>query len=97
MDEFGCDYDCGTVGESITKYSIPDDWCGEFAVWDDVYPIICIQVGWIRKNPALMGLKLRIVENPDDEYAGCRILPKKETIAFKVDSRHELIKAIGKA
>ena len=25
MDEFVCDYDYRTVGESITKYNIPDD------------------------------------------------------------------------
>ena len=29
MDEFCCDYECRTVGESITKYNIPDDWCAE--------------------------------------------------------------------
>ena len=34
MDEFGCDYECKTVGESITKYNIPDDWCAEFdTIW----------------------------------------------------------------
>lgn len=30
MDEFGCDYECRTVGESIIKYNIPNDWCAEF-------------------------------------------------------------------
>ena len=25
MDEFGCDYECRTVGESIIKYNIPND------------------------------------------------------------------------
>lgn len=44
MHEFGCDYECRTVGESITKYNIPDDWCGEFDAYDGVYPIVCIQV-----------------------------------------------------
>ena len=44
MDEFGCDYECRTVGESITKYNIPDDWCAEFDAYDDACPIFCIQV-----------------------------------------------------
>ena len=66
MDEFGCDYECRTVGESITKYNIPDDWCAEFDAYDDVYPIIVILVDQIRKAPAMMDLKLRMIENPDD-------------------------------
>ena len=86
MDEFGCDYECRTVGESITKYNIPDDWCAEFDAYDDAYPIFCIQVNQICKAPAMMDLKLRIVENPDDEYAGCMVLAQKKTIAFKVIS-----------
>lgn len=86
MDEFGCDYECRTVGESITKYNIPDDWCAEFDAYDDAYPIFCIQVNQIRKAPAMMDLKLRIVENPDDEYAGCMVLAQKKTIVFKVIS-----------
>lgn len=54
MDEFGCDYECRTVGESILKYNIPDDWCADFDAYDDTYPIICIEVEKIRKNSALM-------------------------------------------
>lgn len=94
MDELGCDYKCRTVGESITKYSIPNDWCAEFDTYDDVYPIICIQVEHIRKTPAMMDLKLRIVENADDEYAGCMILTQKQVIAFKVDFMCNLVKAM---
>lgn len=94
MDEFGCDYECRTVGESITKYSIPNDWCAEFDAYDDVYPIIVIQVEQIRKAPAMIGLKLRIIENPDDEYAGCMVLADKKTIAFKVDYMSDLTKAM---
>ena len=37
MDEFGCDYECKTVSESITKYNIPDDWCAEFDAYDGVF------------------------------------------------------------
>ena len=73
MDEFGCDYACGTVGESIEKYNIPDDWWAEFDVCDYVCPIIVIQVDKIRKAPAMMDLELRIIEHPDDEYAGCMV------------------------
>lgn len=62
MDEFGCDYECRTVGESIIKYNIPNDWSAEFDVYDDVYPVICIQVDEIRKTPAIMDLKLRVVD-----------------------------------
>ena len=94
MDEFGCDYECRTVGESITKYNIPDDWCAEFDAYDDVYPIIVILVDQIRKAPAMMDLKLRMIEKPDDEYAGCMILEDKKTIAFKVDYMSDLVKAM---
>ena len=94
MDEFGCDYECKTVGESITKYNIPDDWCAEFDAYDGVYPIVCIQVNQIRESPAMMDLKLRIVENPDDEYAGCMVLAEKKIIAFKVNYMSDLTKAM---
>ena len=94
MDEFGCDYECKTVGESIIKYNIPDDWCAEFDAYDGVYPIVCIQVNQIRESPAMMDLKLRIVENPDDEYAGCMVLAEKKTIAFKVNYMSDLTKAM---
>ena len=94
MDEFGCDYACRTVGESIVKYSIPDDWCAEFDACDDVYPIIVIQVDKIRKAPAMMDLKLRIIAHPDDEYAGCMVFTEKTAIVFKVDSMSVLVKAM---
>ena len=94
MDEFGCDYECKTVGESIIKYNIPDDWCAEFDAYDGVYPIVCIQVDQIRQAPAMKDLKLRIVENPDDEYAGCMVLAEKKTIAFKVNYMSDLTKAM---
>ena len=94
MDEFGCDYECRTVGESLVKYDIPDDWCAEFDAYDGVYPIVVIQVEQIRKASAMMDLKLRMIENPDDEYAGCMVLTDKQTIAFKVDYMSDLIKAM---
>ena len=94
MDEFGCDYECRTVGESLLKYDIPDDWCAEFDAYDGVYPIVVIQVEQIRKASAMMDLKLRMIENPDDEYAGCMVLTDKQTIAFKVDYMSDLIKAM---
>ena len=95
MDAFGCDYECRTVGESIMKYHIPDDWCAEFDAYDDVYPIVCIPIDRIRKTPAMMGLRLRIVEDRDNEYAGCMVLTDQKTIAFKIDDRRDLIKALG--
>ena len=94
MDEFGCDYECRTVGESLAKYDIPNDWCAEFDAYDGVYPIVVIQVEQIRKASAMMDLKLRMIENPDDEYAGCMVLTDKQTIAFKVDYMSDLIKAM---
>lgn len=94
MDEFGCDYACRTVGESITKYNISNDWCAEFDACNGIYPLICIQVEHIRKTPALIELKLRVVENEDEEYAGCIVLTKKKTIAFKIDFIDNLIKAM---
>ena len=97
MDEFGCDYECRTVGESITKYSILNDWCAEFDVYDDVYPLVCMQVEQIRKTPSLMDLKLRIVENEDEEYAGCMVLTNQKIIAFKVGCMSDLADALSKA
>ena len=94
MDEFGCDYECRTVGESIIKYNIPNDWSAEFDAYDDVYPVICVQVDEIRKTPAIMDLKLRVAENKDGEYAGCMVLTKQKTIAFKIDYLSDLIRAI---
>lgn len=94
MDKFGCDYECRTVGEGIIKYNIPNDWCAEFDAYDSVNPIICIQVDQIRKAPGMMALKLRIVENADDEYAGCMVLADQKTVAFKIDHTGDLLKAI---
>ena len=94
MDEFGCDYDCRTVGESIRKYNIADDWRAQFDVYDGAYPLISVQVRKIRKTPAMMALKLRIVENPDDEYAGCMVFADRKIVAFKVDHMRDLIKAM---
>ncbi len=94
MDEFGCDYECRTVGESITKYSIPNDWCAEFDAYDDVFPLVCIRVEQIRKSSNMMALRLRIVENEDEEYAGCMVLADRKTIAFKVDYIRDLVQAM---
>lgn len=93
MDAFGCDYRCKTVGESITKYNIPSDWRAEFDAYDDIYPIVSIQIDKIYKTPAIMDLKLRVVENADEEYAGCILLPEQKVIAFKIDYMDDLIAA----
>ena len=93
MDEFGCDYACRTVGECIIKYNIPNDWCAEFDAYDGIYPIICVQVEQIRKSPAMMDLKIRVVENEDDEYAGCMVITDQKTVAFKIDYMGDLVKA----
>ena len=42
----------------------------------------------------MIGLKLRIAENGDDEYAGCMVLAEKRNIAFKVDFMRDLAKAL---
>lgn len=94
MDEYGCDYECRTVGEGITKYNIPDDWYTQFDVQDGVYPIISIQAGNIRKCSAMMELKLRIIENADDEYAGCMVLAENRAIIFKIDYMIDLVQAM---
>ena len=95
MDKYGCDYECRTVGEGIMKYNIPDNWCAEFDAYDCAEPIICIQVDQVRKFPAIMDLNLRIVENPDGEFAGCIVIRDQETIAFKIDCMRELTRAIA--
>ncbi len=95
MDEFGCDYLCRTVGESITKYNIPNDWCAEFIAYDDIHPTVCIQAEQIRTSSSMMALKLRVVKRSDDEYAGCTVFADKKTIAFKVDYMCDLIKAMN--
>ena len=89
MDKFGNDYACETVGEGITKYSIPDNWCAEFVAWDEDWPIMVIQVDQIRKAPAMMDLRLRMIEDPEKEYAGCMILEDQKTVAFKLDHMSE--------
>ena len=94
MDALGCDYDCRTVGEGINKYSIPDDWTAEFDVYDGFYPIISIRTDQIRKRPAMMELKIRVVENEDEEYAGCMVFLAQRRIVFKIDCLHNLIKAM---
>ena len=94
MREFVYDYGCRTVGESITKYAIGDDWCAEFDVWEGVFPSICIQVDQILKAPAMMDLKIRVAAKENDEYPGCIVCPDNKTIAFKVDSFSDLTKAM---
>jgi hypothetical protein len=94
MDEYVCDYTCRTVGESIVKYNIPNDWCAEFEAYDGDYPIVCIQADQVRKFPAIMDLKLRIVESEEDEYAGCMVLRNRKTIALKIDYMSDLTRAI---
>ena len=96
MDEFGCDYDCRTVGESINKYQIPDDWLAELDVYDGTHPFTCMPVERVRKSPALMALKLRRVLNRDEEYAGCIVLTDEKTIAFKIDKMDDFTKALRK-
>ncbi len=95
MDEFGCDYECKTVGESIIKYTIPDSWCAEFIAYDDAYPVVCIPVEQIRKSSNMLALNLRLVENENDEYAGCMVLTDRKTIAFKIDYMRDLIEALN--
>ena len=94
MDAFVCDYRCRTVGEGITKHNIPDDWCAEFDGYDNIYPIVGIQVDQIRKVPAIMDLKLRAVENENDEYAGCMICAARKTVTFKVNYMSDLLNAM---
>ena len=94
MYDFHCDYTCKTVGESINKYNIPDNWCAEFDACDGTHPLICTQVDHIRKTPAMMDLKLRMVENEDEEYAGCVVYASRNIIAFKIDYLCDLITAI---
>ena len=94
MDEFGCDYECRTVGEGIIKYNIQDDWFAKFDVVDGFYPTISIRVGKMRKYPSIMELKLRIIENPYDEYAGCMILENGKNIFFKISCMIDFLKAI---
>ena len=94
MDEFGCDYACRTVGESIVKYNIPNAWFAEFDACDGPWPTIVMQMGQVRKASAMMSLRLRIIENPDDEFAGCLIFPERKTIVFKVDYMRDLAMAM---
>ena len=96
MNEVGCDYKCRTVGESITKYNIPAEWCAEFDACDGIYPITVIQIDQIRKVPAMMELKLKRIDNPDHEYAGCIVVLEKKTIIFKIDRISDLQEVLEK-
>ena len=88
MVESGCDYCCRTVGEGIAKYDILDSWCAEFDVCDDVFPTIVMKVGQVRKNHAIMGLRLRIVDNTD---LGA------QTVRSNIISRSYTLVGVGKA
>ena len=94
MDEFGCDYECRTVEEGMNKYNVCDDWWVEFDVYDDFYPLICIRPEEIRKIERMMTLKIRVVENEDEEYAGCMVFPEEKRITFKIDYMQDLIEAM---
>ena len=94
MNELGCDYQCRTVGEGIVKYNIPNYWCAEFDACENAYPVICVQVERIRKTPALLDIKLRVVENPNEEYAGCIVSTAQKIITFKVECMSDLLKAL---
>ena len=80
--------------KALLMHNIPDDWYAEFDACDGTYPIVVIQVERIRKVPAMMELKLSMIESPDDEYAGCMVLAEAQTIAFKVAFMRDLIKAV---
>ena len=95
VDKFGCDYECRTVGESIMKYHITDDWYAEFDAYDNVYPIVSIQVAQIRESSNMMALKLREIKKRDEEYAGCIVLAEQKTIVFKVDYMSDLVSAMN--
>ena len=42
-----------------------------------------------------MNLKIRIVENEDDEYAGCMVLTNQKIIAFKLNYMSDLTRALA--
>ena len=94
MNELGRDYQCRTVGEGIAKYNIPNCWCAEFDACENTYPVICVQVERIRSTPALLDIKLRAVENPNEEYAGCIVSTAQKIITFKVECMSDLLKAL---
>ena len=94
MDEFSCDYVCRTVGESILKYNVPDEWCAEFEAYDCGCPVVCIQVAQVRKSSELMDVKLRMVANADAEFAGCMVFADRKTIAFKIDCISDFTRVI---
>ena len=94
MDEFGCDYACRTVGEGIEKYNVSDDWCVEFDVQDGTYPLLSVRAEEILWKKAMMTLRIRVVENENEEYAGCMVFPEEKRITFKIDYMQDLIKAM---
>ena len=44
----------------------------------------------------MMEMNQRMVENENDEYAGCMVLMKRKTVAFKVERMSDLVKAMVK-
>ncbi len=94
MVAFVCDYGCETVKEAILKYDIPDDWLVGFDIYDKAYPIITFPARCVRKAYAIMALRLRMIENEDEEYAGCMIAEEEKTIFFKIDHMLDLINAL---
>lgn len=94
MDEFGCDYACRTVGEGMDKYNVAGDWRVEFDIYDGTYPLICISAEEMYERPGILTLRLRMIENEDEEYASCMVFPEEKRITFKIDRLLDLIKAM---
>ena len=94
MEQMICDYLCRTVGEGVIKYNIPDDWCAEFDAYDDIYPTVAIPISRLRKTSALMDLNLRMIENEEEELAGCVVMAEHKIIAFKIPYIRDFVTAM---
>ena len=62
------DYQARTVGDAIARHDVPDHWTCRFDIYDDnIYPYIDIPVNLVRENDALMKVRLRTIENENDD------------------------------
>ncbi|MBE6983614.1 MAG: hypothetical protein E7435_04950 [Ruminococcaceae bacterium] len=48
----------------------------------------------IYERPRMLTLRLRIIENEDEEFASCAVFPEEKRITFKIDRLLDLIKVM---
>ena len=89
------DYQARTVGDAIARHDVPDHSTCRFDIYDDnIYPYIDIPVNLVRENDALMKVRLRTIENENDELAACYIDYQAEHLILKLNGINRLLNSL---